>query len=265
MYQFIQRNRKIVAGIAACLLIGGITMSFQNTPFGPIGKLDTLTEEQDTIPTKEGNDEPKMNIKDFDKLMQHMDKEGLRMQQELSNIDFEKIHAEISASLNKVDFDKMKSNIDKAMKEIDFTKIENGVKTALKEIDWTKMNEDVKASLQDAKKEIDKIDMQKMKKEIERAKLEIEKSKNEIKKINIDEIMKNAMSGIAKAKDELRQTKEMFNAMEKDGLIRQKEGFTIEYKNKTLLINGKKQPDSVRDKYIPYIKGDSFKINISKE
>lgn len=265
MNQFIQQHKKFIGGIAACLLIAGVTMSFQNTPFGPFDKLDTLTEAQDTIPEKSSSEAGKMSIREFDKLVQHMDNENLKMQQELSNIDFEKIHKEIAASLDKVDFDKIKMNIDRAMKDVDFAKIENGIKTAMKEIDWSKMNAEVKASLQDAKKEMEKVDMQKIKLEIEKAKLEIEKSKSEIKKINVDEIMKNAMAGIAKAKDELRLTKDMFNRMENEGLINQADGFTIEYKNKTLLINGKKQPDSTRDKYLPYIKGDSFKISISKE
>jgi hypothetical protein len=53
--------------------------------------------------------------------------------------------------------------------------------------------------------------------------------------------------------------------MEKDGLISQKEGFTIEMKNKSLFVNGKKQPDATFEKYKKYIKGDSFKITISKD
>ena len=266
MNQIIQKNKKIIAGIAACLLIGGITMSFQNTAFGPIDKLDTLTDTQDTIPSEKAKeDDSKMNMKDFDLLLQNMDKEILNMQKEVTKIDFDKMHQDITASLNKVDFDKIKTDIDKAMKEIDFSKIEQGVKSALNEIDWENIDDEVKGSLQEAKKEIEKINMDAVKKAMEKAKLEIEKSSKEIKKINIDEIMKNANAGIAKAKEELRLTKKMFNEMEKDGLINQKEGFTIEYKDKTLIINGKKQSEAIRHKYQQYIKGDSFKISISKE
>ncbi|MCW3090603.1 MAG: hypothetical protein JWP81_1672 [Ferruginibacter sp.] len=259
------RENKLCAALVACLLIGAITMSFQNTPFGPIDKLDTLTDLQDTIPVNTEDKEAKMSISDFDKLIQNMDNKSLKMQAEISKIDFDNIHKEITASLNKVDFEKIKLDIDRAMKEIDFAKIEQGVKTALKEIEWNKLNNDVKLSLQDAKREIEKINMEVIKKEMEKAKQEIEKSRNEIKKINIDELMKNANSGIAKAKAELRLTKEMFNEMEKDGLINQKEGFTIEYKDKTLLINGKKQTEAIKEKYRQYIKGDTFKISISKE
>ncbi len=98
-----------------------------------------------------------------------------------------------------------------------------------------------------------------------KAKIEIEKSKQEIEKINFDEILKNANDGILKAKKELQLTKAMFNEMEKDGLISQKDGFTIELKNKSLIVNGKKQPDATFEKYKKYIKGDSFKITISKD
>ncbi|MEP7143400.1 MAG: hypothetical protein ABI707_11040, partial [Ferruginibacter sp.] len=262
MNQFLQKNKKIIAGVAACLLIGGVTMSFQNIPFGPLDKLDTLTDLQDSIPESAKDGEAKMNMKDFDLLMQNMDKEMLKMQKEVSKIDFDKMHQEITASLNKVDLDKIKTGIDKAMKEIDFAKIEQGVKVALKKIDWDEANNDVKLSLQDAKKEIEKINLEAVKKEIEKAKFQIEKSKNEIKKINIDEIMKNANTGILKAKEELRITKQMFNEMEKDGLINQKDGFTIEYKDKTLIINGKKQSEAISQKYKQYIKGDSFKISM---
>ena len=100
---------------------------------------------------------------------------------------------------------------------------------------------------------------------MEKAKIEIEKSKNEIKKINIDEIIKNANASISKSKGELQLIKDMFNQMEKDGLISQKEGFTIEYKEKALFINGKKQSEAVSRKYQNYLKRDPFKISISKE
>ncbi|MEO5892518.1 MAG: hypothetical protein ABIQ31_19885 [Ferruginibacter sp.] len=265
MKQFFQKNKKVIAGIAACLLIAGVTMSFQNTPFGPIDKLDTLTDIGDTIPGKTAGDDAKMSIKDFDQLMLNMDKEMLKVQKELTRIDFSKINQEIKASLDKVDFDKINVDIDKAMKGIDFTKIEQSVKSALSEIEWNKVNNDIKLSLQDAKKEIEKINMESVKKAMEKAKVEIEKSKKEIKKINVDEIMKNTNAGIMKAKEELLLTKTMFNEMEKDGLIDQKEGFTIEYKDKDLLINGKKQSEEIRNKYRQYIRGDSFKISISKE
>jgi len=265
MNQFAQKNKKLITGVAACLLIAAITMSFQNTPFGPLDKLDTLTELKDTVPGQSNIDNTKMNIKDFDLLLQNMDKEISKMQKEITKADFDKIHQEIKASLDKINLDEINKDIDHAISEIDFNKIQQGVKDALKEIDWNKINNEVKVSLQEAKNEIDKIDVDAIKKEVNDAKTEIEKSKEEIKNIDIDEIIKEAGTGLVKAKEEMRLTKEMFDEMEKDGLIDQQQGFTIEYKNKNLFVNGKKQSDEVSRKYQHYIKGDSFKISISKE
>jgi hypothetical protein len=48
-------------------------------------------------------------------------------------------------------------------------------------------------------------------------------------------------------------------------LISSKEGFTIEYKNKELYIDGKKQSVKTTDKYQKYFKKEHFKITIEKE
>jgi hypothetical protein len=264
MKQFIQKNKRAIAGIATCLAIGAATMSFQ-TLYGPMEKLDTLTELQDTIPPNNNDSEPGISMKEYDELMGKMDKKIIQMQEEISKLNMDKMHQDIIASLDKVNFDKIRLDIDKAMKEVDFNKIEKGVQSALKEIDWSQINADVKVSLQDAKKEIDKINMEEVKKEMKKVQQELQKSKLEIEKLNVDEIMKNANKEIVRTKEELTLIKTMFNEMEKEGLINQKEGFSIEFKNKTLLINGKKQSEATREKYQRYIKGDSFKINISKE
>ena len=78
-------------------------------------------------------------------------------------------------------------------------------------------------------------------------------------------IMEEAKNGINKGKEELKQIKMMFTEMEKDGLIDSQQGFTIEYKEKDLYINGTKQKEQVTDKYRKYFKEDHFKIKIDKE
>lgn len=264
MKQFIQKNKNAITGLAACLLICAVSMSFQSL-YGPLEKLDTLTELQDTIPSKNIEGEEGMSMKDYDQLLLKMDKGIINMQEQISRLNLDKMHKDIVASLDKVNFDKIQLDIDKAMKDVDFKKIEKGVKSALKEVEWNKINADVKQSLQEAKKEIDKINMDEVKKQMESVKSELNKSRSEIEKINFDEIMKNANNEIVKAKEDLKLKKIMFNDMAKQGLINQKEGFSIEFKDKALFINGKKQSDATRDKYQQYIKGDSFKINISKE
>jgi paraquat-inducible protein B len=146
------------------------------------------------------------------------------------------------------------------------------VTSSLNDIDWGEKNEEIEKALKEAKKEIEKakleirdIDRDKIEKELDKARLEIEKSRTEIDKIDLTKIMSEVREGIDKAKEELKLTKEMFNEMEKDGLINSKEGFTIEYKNKDLYIDGKKQSEKTTDKYRKYFKQDHFKIRIDKE
>ena len=57
----------------------------------------------------------------------------------------------------------------------------------------------------------------------------------------------------------------MTTEMEKDELLNKKESNTIEYKNKELLINGKKQSPEVTEKYRKYFKGNNFKLKFSGE
>ena len=263
MKEFVLTHKKSFLAVGLCILIGAGTMSFQ-TPFGPMDKIDTLTELQDTVPETK-SDEDRLTMDEYNNLILKMDKEILKMQEEIGRMDFSKVHKDIAASLDKVDFEKIERDINKSMKNVDFSKIEKGVQAALSEIEWNKVNADVKRSLQDAKKEIEKVDMLELRKELERAKKEIEKSKREIEKINFDQVLQEANTGILKAKEELQLTKAMFTEMEKEGLIDQKDGFSIELKNKALFINGKKQREATYEKYRKYIKGDSFKIKISKE
>jgi hypothetical protein len=182
MKQFIQKNKIMIAVIAACLLIGGTTMSFQNLPFGPIDKLDTLTDLQDTIPAQKKEEDDKFNMQDFDPLLHNLDKVILEVQKEVLSIDFDSIHRQMNASITKIDLDRIKINIAREMKEIDFSKIEQSVQVALKEINWNKMKDDVQISLQNAKKEIDKIDTDVVNMEMEKTNAEIESNWNKIKK-----------------------------------------------------------------------------------
>jgi hypothetical protein len=146
-----------------------------------------------------------------------------------------------------------------------------GVKSSLKNLNKEYINADVEKALAEATKEVEKtkIEIKDLDKEVEKemanARKEIEKSKFEIGKIDFDKIMNEARAGIDKAKEELRSVKEMFVEMEKDGLVDPKKGFTVEYKNKELYIDGKKQNEITTDKYRKYFKNDHFKMTIEKE
>lgn len=276
MKQFILKNKKAIIGIAVILLIGGITMSFQDSPFS-YGKHtvqendDLLTGcPKDTVPEKEWNGSMKM--KDFDKLQSQLDKSLLQVDEQLKNIDLTKIQKEIESSLKNVDMEKIMKDVERSLKDIDMDKILATVNSSLKDLKLGYKQEEVEKALQEAKKEIEKaklemkdVNKEEIKKELENAKKEIEKSKLEIDKIDMDKIMSEARAGIDEAKEEMKMTKKLFTELEKDGLINSKEGFTLEYRNKDLYIDGKKQSEKTTDKYRKYFKKDQFKISIEKE
>ncbi len=270
MKQFILKNSKALTGTAFALLLGGILMSFQDSPF-VYQQFYLQQVSDDTLPEKNYDDHMKM--KDFDKLISELD--GKIMSQvgdAIKTIDLDKIEKDVENSLKGLDIENIMKTVDLSLNNIDLDKIMEDVTGSLKNVAWDKNNKEVDKAMQEAKQEIAKareeisnIDSKEISKELENAKLEIEKSKSEIKKIDLAKIMREARVGIDEAKEELKQTRAMFNEMESDGLINQKDGFSIEYKNKDLYINGKKQAENVTDKYRKYFKGDHFKITIDKE
>ena len=260
------KNKRSVTGIAACLLTGIITLSFQDSPFVH-SMLEKSSALQDTVPVKKHKNS--MTMKEFDRLSENLDKD---IANELKKIDFAKIEQEVRASLKDVDIDKIMKEVEASLKEIDTKKILADVKKELDHIDFDKINIDIKQALTNAnielkkaKEEIKKIDKEAIKKEIENARLEVEKSREEYAKIDMNKIIKEAQDGIEKAKQELKQVKAMFNEMEKEGLINPKQGFSIEYKDKDLYINGSRQSEQVTDKYRKYFKEDHFEITIAKD
>jgi hypothetical protein len=269
MKQFILKNKNAIKGIAAVLLIGIVTLSFQDSPLVR-QQFDLQQQNEDTVPDKSWD--RSMNMKEFDKLMVDLDKTMLQVGTELRKIDFSSIQKDVENALKDVDMQKIMKDAELAIKSVDLDKIMDDVKASLKNVDWDSKNDEVEKAMQEAKKEIEKatgelknLDKDIIKKSLEETRKELEKTKIEISKIDMDKIMKEARQGIDKAKEELARIKEMFNEMEKDGLIDQKAGFSIEYKDKDLYINGKKQPSNVTEKYKKYFKDDHFKIKIDKE
>ncbi|MEO7306159.1 MAG: hypothetical protein ABIR78_02900 [Ferruginibacter sp.] len=273
MKQFILKHKAALTGTIALLLVGGITMSFQDSPFSYNKYLveenfDSPGTCTDTLPEKDGS----MKMKDFDKLQSQLDGSLLEVTDQLKKIDLTKLKKEIDESLKDVDMDKIKKDVELALKSIDMDKMMAGVKSSLKDLNKEYINADVEKALAEAATEIDKaklqikdIDKELIQKELETARKEVEKSKVEIDKIDFDKIMLEARAGIDKAKEELKLTKDMFVEMEKDGLVNAKNGFTIEYKDKYLYIDGKKQSERITDKYRKYFKNDHFKMTIEKD
>ena len=102
-----------------CLLIAGITMSFQPLQFGPIPHYDSLSEMQDTIPSEKERHE-KITMKEYDEMMDHLNADMRKALAEVKTIDGAKLAKQIEAALKEVNTDKIKLDIDNAMKEIDF-------------------------------------------------------------------------------------------------------------------------------------------------
>ncbi len=267
-------QKKAITGIAAMLLVGAITMSFKDSPV-PYGKFIVKEKVQsakncnDTVPKKNRD---AMKMEDFEKLQTELDETLLLVGEEMKKVDISKIKAEIEKAIKEVDMDKIRNEVDLALKKIDMDKMLADVRSSLKNTDNDLMSETIekvlgeaKMEIEKAKIEINKIDNEKLDQELAKAKKDMEKAKMEIEKIDMDKIMAEAKEGIDKAKAELRLTREMFNEMEKDGLIYSKKGFTIEYKNKTLYIDGKKQDEKTADKYRKYFQQEDFKITIDKD
>ncbi len=273
MKQFIVKHKKALTGTIAILLIGGVTVSFQDSPiiysqFPPVEEnYECQKVCTDTVPEKEA-----MKMKEFEKLQADLDRSLLHITEELKKMDLAQIQREVEVSLKAVDMDKIRKEVDMAIKNIDMDKMLADVTASLKNITSEVKQADIEKAIAEATKEIEnaklelkEIDKEALNKEIQNAKKEIEKAKIEIEKIDLDKIINEAKEEINNAKAELNLIKEMFIEMEKDGLINAKKGFTVVYKNKELIIDGKKQPANVTDKYRRYFKKDHFKMTIEKE
>jgi 5-bromo-4-chloroindolyl phosphate hydrolysis protein len=263
MKQFILKNRKSLAAATTCLLIAGATMSFQNNQYGPLPLYDSLTEIPDTLPRKQEHES--MTMKEYEALMKTLDQEMKKTLKELGKIDVEKINGELQKSLAQFNSAGIRTAIDKALRGIDFASMEKSIRKSMNAVEWDKMSDEIKHSLDKAKGQLEQIDMKAIEKELETAKKEIEKSKAALSGIDLEKLMKEASNGIIKTGEQLRKQKEMFSEMEKDGLIQQENGCSIEYENNTLYIDGKKQPDAVLQKYRSYFDGDHYKMTIKKD
>jgi hypothetical protein len=85
---------------------------------------------------------------------------------------------------------------------------------------------------------------------MEKVKLEMQKVKPQM-----EQSLKEAREQIEKAKKELTVYKTLIDGLEKDGLIDRKGTYTIQYKDGDLIINDKKQPAEVTNKYKDMLSG----------
>jgi hypothetical protein len=136
------------------------------------------------------------------------------------------------------------------------------LENAMKQIDAAKLQSDINAS-------IAKIDMDKIKMELDKVKeIDFKGIEENLKKMKpeIEKSMQDAKENIEKAKKELTQYKSFIDGLDQDGLIDKDKNYTIQYKNGELIINGKKQPANVVNKYGSFLKGKKdFTIKKDKD
>jgi len=198
------------------------------------------TNRKDTVPGKIDK-EYDLNMKELDKAM-----DNLNIQMKNLNLNFDKQF--------------------EALSKINFDEIEKQTEASLKAIDWNKMQQDVNISLQNAQKEIAQIDFSKMQNDFKKMqdKLQSEAFKSQFNTEKMQKEIAGAMSkakeSIEKAKEKLQQMKNFTDELAADGLIDKKKGYTIEWKNGSLFINGKQQPKDISDKYRKYEDEDEIKM-----
>jgi hypothetical protein len=134
------------------------------------------------------------------------------------------------------------------------------VHESLAKVDWEKMKkqmEEMKVQLDEVKK----IDMSKLSEDMRK----VEKEMKELGP-KIEKEMEKAKVEMEKAKVEMKEYKSFVDGLEKDGLIDKKGNYTIQHRNGELIINGKKQPADVYNKYRSFLqRHKKFKMEKSDD
>lgn len=255
-------NRNIFFGIFICL-IAFTAMAFQDSTKIRKSVQKTIV---DTVPEKNDMD-IEINLKDIDKTI----KESLELaEKSMKAVDWNKMSQQIKESMKSVDMAKLQLDVAKSMKEVDWSKMQAEINRSMKDIDMAKMQMDIQKEIKEGMKninteelkksmeELKKLNFDDLKKEMENLKKNLDVNKDQIK-MELDK----ARLEMLKAKTGLGEVKEMTSEMEKDGLINKKDTNTIEFRNKELFINGKKQSPETTEKYRRYFKGDNFKFNFN--
>jgi DNA repair exonuclease SbcCD ATPase subunit len=255
-------------------------------------------QQQDTLPKK---DEKTVINGDLDKAIDEVNRAKENLEKQLQNKDWEKMHRDLQESFEKINAEKMQEQIAKAMKQIDMQKIQLQAQAALKQIDWQKMQAEIEKAQAEMKKtdlvkmqkemqhameetkkamaEMKAVDMEKIQRELEQAKEnlqlnesmikeEIERARNDIKQNlgkDFRKELEKAREDVNRAAEELQNYKDMLTEMDAAGLLNAHEPYSIEYKKGELIINGKKQPDTITNKYKHYFKKENVQIKKGKE
>lgn len=212
-----------------------------------------------TVPKQHNYNKNEFRLKELDEAMRQLDIEMNNLDIRMNGLDTE-ISKTIHEALVEIDLEKIGAEVESALKEVNIEKKVKEAQEELQKIDLNKINKEIQSSLKDAQEEIKKIDMQKLQTEMKELQLKLNSSafRNEI-----ENAVKNAQKEIEKAQQELKDLKDFTDALQKDGLVDKKKGYTVEWtKDGDLIINGKTQPKEISDKYSRYYKKDGYKIKI---
>ena len=178
---------------------------------------------------KDGEKDYDSDMQDFDKTMKDFERDMNKLGDEFNSEKWKKAELEMSRSLKNLDMEKIMLNSEKAFKSIDWQKMNDDINSSLKSIDWDHMNKSMDLAFE-----------------------QIEKNKD-IMKMNWEKTWKESMDqakkGMETAKIEMRRLRDFVRDLEKDGIIKKGEPFSIEFDHGKLIINGKEQPKEVTDKY----------------
>lgn len=252
------KRRQLSKGTAVAVLAGALSFALLSWDFKKPGSVYIDDETCDTIPV---NREKK--IRDLDDVLREMDDVQFKLNKELK-LDLEKMQIELELSLKQIDLEKMKREIELSFSKIDMDKMKAEIEKSLKEVDFDKIKKEIDASMAS-------IDWDKMKMELDRAKdidfsmveKEMKKVQEEMKKIGpeIELSLQKAKVEIEKAKVELKEYNKFVDQLEKDGLLKRADGYTLKHKDGEFFINGKKQSQEVYNKYRSFLdKHKSFNI-----
>ena len=193
--------------------------------------------------------------KELRESMKEFDGQKLKMEMEkgLKEADFEKFQKEWKESMKEFDGEKFKLEMEKLMKEVDMGKMQKDIQESMAKVDWEKMKKEME--------EVKKLDMGKLDKEMIQLKKEMEKLGPQMEKE-----LQNAKVEMEKAKVEMKEYKSFVDGLEKDGLIKKSEGYSIKHKDGELIINGKKASNETYLKYRSFLeKHPKFDIKKSDD
>ena len=260
MKRIANNQRGLVIAVAIAALSFGL-LSWEKKQSGSV----YIDQKTDTIPASRDRkvrdlDDVLKELEDVQFNLQNdlkidMDRMKKELEQTFKEFDANKLKLELEKSFDAVDFekmkldmDKMKLDLEKTFKELDFNKFHKDFEESFSKVDFDKL----KLELENVKK----IDFSALEKEMKQLEVEMGKIGPEI-----EQSLAKAKVEIEKAREEMKEYNAFINTLEKDGLLKRTEGYSLKHKDGEFFINGKKQSADVYNKYKYFLdKHKSFNI-----